>query len=165
MFRYLPNPSRSIQVHSFSSMPRHLFLFVPLRENFRIGTVRHLSLFQPLWLQSWALIVFSFSTDLFGVIISAVLYGIGLVPRNLHFKRQCSVLFVPERTGVANASFSTATDLGIGLGAIMLGWVSQIHKLPGVIYCQRCVGRAFSVSVHFLCDTFVEEQRGSPYDN
>ncbi|MNP49402.1 major facilitator superfamily transporter [compost metagenome] len=30
-----------------------------------------------------------------------------------------------ERQGAANAFFSTATDLGIGLGAILLGLVSE----------------------------------------
>ncbi|MGE8078771.1 MFS transporter [Peribacillus loiseleuriae] len=72
-----------------------------------------------------ALIVLSFSTNLFGVIISAVMYGIGFGSAQPALQAATIRLVSPERTGVANASFSTATDLGIGLGAIILGWVSQ----------------------------------------
>jgi predicted MFS family arabinose efflux permease len=72
-----------------------------------------------------ALIVLSFSTELFGVLISSVLYGIGFGSVQPALQAATIGLVSPERTGVANASFSTATDLGIGLGAIILGWVSQ----------------------------------------
>lgn len=72
-----------------------------------------------------ALIVLSFSTGLFGVLVSAVLYGIGFGSAHPSFQAATLRLVPSERRGVANASLSTAIDLGIGLGAILLGWVSQ----------------------------------------
>lgn len=72
-----------------------------------------------------ALIVLSLSTGLIGVLGSAVLYGIGFGSAQPAFQSATILLARPDRKGVANATISTANDLGIGLGAIMLGWVSQ----------------------------------------
>ncbi|WP_053375224.1 MFS transporter [Paenibacillus sp. FJAT-27812] len=72
-----------------------------------------------------ALIVLSLSTGLIGVLVSAVLYGIGFGSAQPALQAATIRLARPDRIGVANASISTANDLGIGLGAIMLGWVSQ----------------------------------------
>ncbi|CAM4227067.1 MFS transporter [Paenibacillus alkaliterrae] len=72
-----------------------------------------------------ALIVLGFSTGLLGVLAAAVLYGIGFGSAQPVLQSAIIRLAHPDRKGVANASFSTATDLGIGLGAIILGWISQ----------------------------------------
>lgn len=72
-----------------------------------------------------ALIVLSLSTGLIGVLVSAVLYGIGFGSAQPTLQAATIRLAHPERKGVANASLLTATDLGIGLGAIILGWVSE----------------------------------------
>ncbi|MCR8630607.1 MFS transporter [Paenibacillus radicis (ex Xue et al. 2023)] len=72
-----------------------------------------------------ALICLSFSTGLLGVLISAILYGIGFGSAHPAIQSATIRLAHPDRKGVANASLATVTDLGIGLGAIMLGWVSQ----------------------------------------
>ncbi|MFC4099169.1 MFS transporter [Paenibacillus xanthanilyticus] len=72
-----------------------------------------------------ALIVLSVSTGLIGVLISAVLYGIGFGSAQPAFQSATILLARPDRKGVANATITTANDLGIGLGAILLGWVSQ----------------------------------------
>ncbi|WP_028551639.1 MFS transporter [Paenibacillus sp. UNC451MF] len=72
-----------------------------------------------------ALICLSLSTGMFGVLVSAVLYGIGFGSAHPALQSATIRLAHPDRKGVANASLATATDLGIGLGAIMLGWVSQ----------------------------------------
>ncbi|WP_282936076.1 MFS transporter [Paenibacillus sp. RC67] len=72
-----------------------------------------------------ALVCLSLSTGLFGVLTSAVLYGIGFGSAHPAFQSATIRLARPDRKGVANASLATATDLGIGLGAILLGWVSQ----------------------------------------
>ena len=58
-------------------------------------------------------------------------------------------LVSPERTGVANASFSTATDLGIGLGSILLGWVSEYSS-----YRVLFLGSGMSVLISLLIFTF-----------
>lgn len=72
-----------------------------------------------------SLAVLSFSTNLAGVIVAAVLYGIGFGSAQPALQAANLRLAPPERRGVASASFMTAFDLGIGLGSIVLGWVSQ----------------------------------------
>lgn len=72
-----------------------------------------------------ALLVLSISTGLFGVLVSAVLFGVGFGTAQPALQAATIRLARPDRKGVANASLLTATDLGIGLGAILLGWVSQ----------------------------------------
>lgn len=72
-----------------------------------------------------ALIVLSVSSGMMGVIVSAVLYGIGFGSAQPALQAATIRLARPDRKGVANASLLTATDLGIGLGAILLGEVSQ----------------------------------------
>lgn len=96
-----------------------------------------------------ALVVLSLSTNLYGVIISAVMYGIGFGSAQPALQAVMLRLVSPERTGVANASFSTATDLGIGLGAIMLGWVSQYTS-----YQMLFTVSAASVVLSLLMFTF-----------
>ncbi|MBD1379881.1 MFS transporter [Metabacillus arenae] len=91
-----------------------------------------------------ALIALSFSTGLFGVLFSAVLYGIGFGSAQPALQAATISLVRPDRTGVANASFTTATDLGIGLGAIMLGWVSQYTSYQ-VLFTVSAVSVAFSL--------------------
>lgn len=72
-----------------------------------------------------ALLVLSFSTSLFGVLCSAVLYGVGFGSAQPALQALTLRMAPKERQGAANAFFSTATDLGIGLGAILLGVVSE----------------------------------------
>ena len=93
-----------------------------------------------------ALVVLSFLTHLFGVIISAIMYGIGFGFGSAQPALQAVTIRLvgPERTGVANASFSTATDLGIGVGAIMLGWVSQ-HTSYQILFTVSAVSVALSL--------------------
>lgn len=72
-----------------------------------------------------ALLVLSFSTELIGMVIAAVLYGIGFGAAQPAVQTATINLVHPDRKGIANASFFTAFDLGIGLGAILLGWIFQ----------------------------------------
>lgn len=74
---------------------------------------------------TFALLMLSISDGLIGVIVSAVLYGIGFGSAQPALQATTLRLAYPDRRGGATASFMTAFDLGIGLGAIMLGWVSQ----------------------------------------
>jgi predicted MFS family arabinose efflux permease len=91
-----------------------------------------------------ALIVLSFSTGLFGVLVSAVLFGIGFGSAQPALLAATIRLARPDRKGVANASLLTATDLGIGLGAIMLGWVSQYTSYQ-VLFTVSAVSVACSL--------------------
>ncbi|MGM7719817.1 MFS transporter [Metabacillus sp. Hm71] len=95
-----------------------------------------------------ALLVLGYSTNLFGIILSAVMYGIGFGSAQPALQAATISLVNPESTGVANASFSTATDLGIGLGAIILGWVSEYTS-------YRIMFTVSAVSVVFSLLTFI----------
>ncbi|MBM7654553.1 putative MFS family arabinose efflux permease [Neobacillus cucumis] len=96
-----------------------------------------------------ALVVLSFSTNLFGVIISAIMYGIGFGSAQPSLQAATLRLVSSQRTGVANASYSTGADLGIGLGAIILGWVSQYSNFH-VLFTVSAV----SVTLSLLMSTF-----------
>lgn len=91
-----------------------------------------------------SLFVLSFSTNLFGVLISAVLYGIGFGSAQPVLQAAIIRLVNPERTGVANASYSTSTDLGIGLGAILLGWVSDYTSYQ-IVFIVSALSVVFSL--------------------
>lgn len=72
-----------------------------------------------------ALLVLGFSTNLIGILVSAVLYGIGFGSAQPALQAALLRLSRSDRKGVANATLATAADLGIGIGAIILGWISQ----------------------------------------
>jgi MFS family permease len=109
-----------------------------------------------------ALIVLSFSTGLFSVLVSAVLYGIGFGSVQPALQAVTIRLARPDRIGVANASLSTATDLGIGLGAIMLGWVSQFTSYK-VLFMVSAVSVAFSLVLFtFFVKRLLKDKRLSP---
>ncbi|OPA73628.1 MFS transporter [Paenibacillus selenitireducens] len=91
-----------------------------------------------------ALITLSFSTGWLGFLISAVLYGIGFGSAQPALQAATIRLARPDRKGAANASFLTATDLGIGLGAILLGWVSQYTSYQ-VLFTVSAVSVGFSL--------------------
>ncbi|MFP3668462.1 MFS transporter [Priestia sp. SIMBA_032] len=97
-----------------------------------------------------ALIVLSFSTNLFGLIISAIMYGLGFGSAEPSLQATTIRLASPGRTGVATASFSTATDLGIGLGAIILGWVSQYTSYQ-VLFMVSAVSVTLSLLMFTFC--------------
>ncbi|MCM3109570.1 MFS transporter [Lederbergia lenta] len=96
-----------------------------------------------------ALIALSFSTGLFGVLVSAALYGIGFGSAQPALQAATIRLVHPARTGVANASITTATatDLGIGLGAIALGWVSQYMSYQA-LFTVSAVSVIFSLLLY-----------------
>lgn len=72
-----------------------------------------------------ALIVLSQSSGLPGLITAAILYGIGFGSAQPALQAATLRIAPENRRGAANASFMTAFDLGIGLGAIVLGMVSE----------------------------------------
>jgi MFS family permease len=72
-----------------------------------------------------ALFVLTMTEGIIGLVITAILYGIGFGSAQPALQVATIRLAPPEKRGVANATFFTAFDLGIGLGAIILGFVSQ----------------------------------------
>ncbi|MEC0090995.1 MFS transporter [Paenibacillus macquariensis] len=73
-----------------------------------------------------ALLVLTMTKGLVGLLITAILYGIGFGSAQPALQVAILRLAPPEKSGVANATFFTAFDLGVGLGAILLGFVSQL---------------------------------------
>ncbi|KIL40117.1 hypothetical protein SD70_15675 [Gordoniibacillus kamchatkensis] len=93
-----------------------------------------------------ALLVLSFASGLIGVVTAAVLYGIGFGSAQPALQAATLRLARPDRKGVANASFMTAFDLGIGLGSIILGWVSQFTGFQ-VLFTVSSVSVAVSLLI------------------
>jgi predicted MFS family arabinose efflux permease len=57
----------------------------------------------------------------------------------------------PEKKGIANASYFTSFDLGIGLGAIILGWIYPFIGYQYLfIVCAVSIMISFSIMVMFL---------------
>lgn len=98
-----------------------------------------------------SLVVLGFSENLFGVIAAAALYGIGFGSAQPALQAANLRLAPPDKRGVASASFMTAFDLGIGLGSIILGLVSQYTGYEVLFFV--CAGSVFVSAMIFL--TFV----------
>ena len=63
----------------------------------------------------------------------------------------------PSKRGVANASFFTAFDLGIGLGAILLGVVSQMFGYR-ILFAGSAISGINSFNSYFVI--FVKQRLG-----
>ncbi|WP_028610092.1 MFS transporter [Paenibacillus harenae] len=107
-----------------------------------------------------SLVVLSFSEGLVGVVVAAVLYGIGFGSAQPALQAANLRLAPPDKRGVASASFMTAFDLGIGLGSIILGWVSQYtgYKVLFIV----CAGSVLVSAIVFI--TFVSRRLHRIYD-
>ncbi|CAG7646008.1 Staphylopine export protein [Paenibacillus solanacearum] len=77
-----------------------------------------------------ALLTLSAAAGLVGIILAAVLYGIGFGSAQPALQAANLRLADPDKRGAATATYMTAFDLGIGLGSIVLGWVSQYAGYP-----------------------------------
>lgn len=95
-----------------------------------------------------AMIVLAFSAGPVGIFAAAVLYGIGFGSAQPSLQAAALHLADPQRKGAANASFLTAFDLGIGLGSILLGAVSQLMG-----YSQLFLLSAFSIAITLIIFT------------
>ncbi|MDQ6420416.1 MFS transporter [Paenibacillus sp. LHD-117] len=96
-----------------------------------------------------ALLLLSLATGWAGVLAAAVLFGVGFGSAQPALQVATLRLARPDRRGVANASLLTATDLGIGLGAIALGWVSQFGSYQ-VLFTVSAVSAFLSLMLFVL---------------
>lgn len=96
-----------------------------------------------------ALLLLSVTDSLLGVVAAAVLYGIGFGSAQPALQATNLLLSHPDRKGVATASFMTAFDLGIGLGSIVLGWVSQYTGYP-MLFMASAVSVGISLLVFIV---------------
>jgi len=101
-----------------------------------------------------AIVVLTISNGLTGVIIAAALYGVGFGSAQPALQAAMLTIVDPSKRGVANASFFTAFDLGIGLGAILLGVVSQMFG-----YRILFVGSAISGLIALILFVVFVKQR------
>lgn len=101
-----------------------------------------------------AIFVLTASNGLMGVVAAAILYGVGFGSAQPTLQAAMLKIIDPSKRGIANASFFTAFDLGIGLGAILLGFVSQLFG-----YRILFTGSAISGVVALLIFMFFVKQR------
>ena len=101
-----------------------------------------------------AIVVLTISNNLIGVVIAATLYGVGFGSAQPALQAAMLTIVDPSKRGVANASFFTAFDLGIGLGAILLGVVSQMFG-----YRILFAGSAISGLIAFIIFVVFVKQR------
>ncbi|GGE64149.1 MFS transporter [Priestia taiwanensis] len=100
---------------------------------------------------SIALVVLTITNGLIGFVISAILYGIGFGSAQPALQAATIQLAPPEKRGVANATFFTAFDLGIGLGSILLGFVSQFMGYQVLFFiCAVVAGISFVLFMIFV---------------
>jgi MFS family permease len=85
-----------------------------------------------------AMILLSFSKTLTMFIIVAVIYGAGIA-----FFFPIIVVYTVERAGAARGpamgTFTAAGDLGVGLGAVMMGGVLRLTNYPIMFFCLALV--------------------------
>lgn len=97
-----------------------------------------------------ALIVLSLSSGLPGLITAAILYGIGFGSAQPALQAATLRIAPENRRGAANASFMTAFDLGIGLGAIV-GPGLRAYRLCISVYGNGRVGCRILNHIRGLC--------------
>ncbi|WP_110933523.1 MFS transporter [Paenibacillus bouchesdurhonensis] len=144
---FVPLLASSVKVNSgtfFLVYAVTLFLIRPIAGKLSDRHGEAFVIIPSLMITILALMVLSFSAGLFGMLTSAVLYGIGFGSAQPTLQAATIRLAHPERRGGANASLLTATDLGIGLGAIVLGWISQ-HTSYQVLFTVSAASVAFSL--------------------
>lgn len=101
-----------------------------------------------------SLLLLAFTNGIVGLVITAILYGIGFGSAQPALQVGIIQLVKPEKIGVANATFFTAFDLGIGLGSIGLGFISQLMGYQALfIVC------AISALISLLYFTFFVNKR------
>ncbi|MGE7825575.1 MFS transporter [Paenibacillus sp. NPDC093718] len=113
-----------------------------LADRYNEGTIIILSMI----LAIIALLILSLSDGLMGILVSAILYGIGFGSALPTLQAATLRLVSPVHKGMANASFLTALDLGIGLGSILLGFISQRFGYP-VLFASCAVSGFIAVLI------------------
>lgn len=96
-------------------------------------------------------VVLGYAHSLGGFIISGVFYGLGLGFIEPALNAVMIKLCPPDRRGAGNATFFTAKDIGGGVGAIFLGFISLQAGFKVVfLYCAISIIIAFFAYVFIL---------------
>lgn len=95
-------------------------------------------------------VVLAYASSLGGFIISGILYGLGLGFVEPALNAVMIKLCPPDRRGAGNSTFFTSKDLGGGVGAICLGFISLQSGFKAVFLYS-----ALSIIVAFFAYVFV----------
>jgi len=79
-----------------------------------------------------SLILLSMSNNLAVFLICGAIYGIGIGAAQASLQTMAIVNTPKDRTGAANATFFTGFDGGIGMGAVLAGFISTILGYSGM---------------------------------
>jgi len=90
-----------------------------------------------------SLVLLSYAEGLAVVVASAILFGFGFGSTTPALQAATLRIAPQDRRGVANAAFLTAFDLGLGIGAILLGWMSQ-HTGYEAVFTAGALSAALS---------------------
>lgn len=85
-------------------------------------------LFPGIVLMALGLLTLSFASSIILLVVSAILYGAGFGAVQPSLQAWTINLVPPYRRGAANGTFFSAFDLGIGLGAMILGPVASVSS-------------------------------------
>jgi len=98
-----------------------------------------------------SLVILAFATSLPAFLIAGVLYGLGFGSSQTTLNTIMIKLCPRERRGTGNATFFSAMDIGIGLGAVLWGVVSQAVGFSYIYLASAlCVILAIIIYVFIL---------------
>lgn len=96
-----------------------------------------------------AMITLASTAGLTGVVAGAILFGFGFGSAHPVLQAVALRLVRPDQKGMANASFTTAFDLGLGIGSITLGWISEWSGYSALFLVAAIFG-AVSLAIYLL---------------
>src|SRR5690625_5408257 len=88
------------------------------------------------------------------LLIAAAIYGLGFGSVQPALQAWAVDAAAADRKGMANATFFSFFDLGIGIGAIIFGWIAQQFGY-GYIYLKYASSVIISLFIYFtffFCD-------------
>jgi len=105
-------------------------------------------------------IVLSVSHSLPIMAVAAVLLGVGNGNVGPTLQAMALNMVPPQRRGVASSTLFSATDLGIGLGAALLGWVAEATSL-GTMFAVSGMVLALPLAIFYLYVRRYYSERGA----
>ncbi|TBL70762.1 MFS transporter [Paenibacillus thalictri] len=107
-----------------------------------------------------AMVALAFIQSVAGIVLAAVLFGLGFGSAQPALQAMMLRLVGPDQRGMANASFATAFDLGIGIGSIVLGWISQMFGFTA-LFAAGAISGAIALLVYIFSARKAQPASGS----
>ena len=105
-----------------------------------------------------ALILLSLSDSLAAFLICGAVYGIGIGAAQSSLQTMAIVNASKDRTGAANATFFTGFDGGIGVGAVLAGFVSAVWGYGGM-FAFMAIFPVLAGAAYFITSGYTHGQR------